>query len=302
MECVRDHPEMILRPEHFASFQSNWEPKPENLRRVAKELDIGLDSLVFVDDNPVERAAVRAMLPEVTVVELPSQPIGYLDALRSEPRLDVLRASVDDAKRAEMYQQEHRRKASSNVHESLEQFLEGLKMEATTGELAHGDLDRVHQLVSKTNQFNLTTRRHTAAYMDTLSKSPDAAVLWMRLKDRFGDLGLVCVGILQHVEGRQWEIDTLLMSCRVMGRGVEDAFLAFLHGTALERGAEYVRGVFVPTSRNIAVQDFYSSRGYRWVRDAPGGETEWELELTPESATWPSHIFRARTSLEADHA
>ena len=87
MEGVRDHPEMILRPEHFASFQSNWEPKPKNLQRVAQELDIGLDSLVFVDDNPVERAAVRAMLPEVTVVELPSQPIGYLDALRSEPRL-----------------------------------------------------------------------------------------------------------------------------------------------------------------------------------------------------------------------
>ena len=170
------------------------------------------------------------------------------------------------------------------------------------GEMTHGDLDRVHQLVSKTNQFNLTTRRHTAAHVDALSKSSDAAVLWTRLKDRFGDLGLVCVGILQRVEGPQWEIDTLLMSCRVMGRGVEDAFLAFLHSTAIDRGAQYVRGVFLPTARNTAVRDFYSSRGYRWVRDAPSGETEWELELTPESATWPSHILRAQASLEADHA
>ena len=200
-----------------------------------------------------------------------------------------------------MYQQERKRRVSSNSYESLEQFLEGLKMEATMGEMAHGDLDRVHQLVSKTNQFNLTTRRHTAAHVDALSKSPDAAVLWTRLKDRFGDLGLVGVGILQRVEGPQWEIDTLLMSCRVMGRGVEDAFLAFLHGIAIDRGAQYVRGIFLPTARNTAVQDFYSSRGYRWARDAPGGETEWELELTPECATWPRHILRAQASLEADH-
>lgn len=291
MEALRDHPEMLLRPGHFSAIEVGWTPKADSLRRIAKQLNIGLDSLVFVDDNPIERAAVRSELPEVMVVELPSNPLGFGMALCNLPLLDRVRLESEDLRRAEMYHEESRRRGLAEQVADAEEFLRDLRMVARVG-LADGlTLARIHQLVNKTNQFNLTTRRRSLEDLHQLSSAEGARVAWLRLEDRFGDMGLVCVGILRVEGGGVWEIDTFVMSCRVMGRHVEDAFLAYLAELARSGGGVRLRGSFVPTAKNTLVSGFYRNHGFTAVHeDAQGGV--FEHELGDLSITWPGVIGR----------
>ena len=261
-DMLDTHPEMLLRREHFAAICANWGAKPDSLRKIAQQLNIGLDSLVFLDDNPVERAAVRAELPMVHVVELPAEPLGYLAALGEVALLDQARLSAEDRTRAEMYRNETLRQQVAEQAGNVEDFLRDLDMLAQVGQAGPNTLERIHQLIQKTNQFNLTTRRHNLDDLRRLAESPDAAVAWLRLADRYGDLGLVCVGIIERLDDECWVIDTLLMSCRVMGRHVEDAFLSYLAELARAGGARRLRGVFRPTAKNTPVQTFYPDHGF----------------------------------------
>jgi FkbH-like protein len=291
LEALASHPEMLLRREHFAALAVNWGPKPEGLRKVAETLNIGLDSLIFIDDNPVERAQVRAELPQVHVVELPPSPLGYLEALRDVALLDRPRLLDEDRQRAAMYESDARRQEVQQKTTSVEGFLRELDMVAEVG-LANGKtLERVHQLVQKTNQFNLTTRRHKLDALRRLMDSPDAEVAWLRLRDRYGDLGLVCVGIIQQLESEAWAIDTLLMSCRVMGRHVEDAFLAYLADLARGHGAIRLRGSYAETAKNRPVRDFYPEHGFVELSAGPGERT-YEARLAAEAFPWPVAIRR----------
>lgn len=300
LDMLDTHPEMLLKREHFACICANWDAKPGNLRTIAQRLNLGLDSLVFIDDNPVERAAVSAELPMVHVVELPADPLGYLRVLAQVTRLDRPRLLAEDRQRADMVAHDAARLQVAEAATSVEEFLHNLQMVAQVGECDRNTLERIHQLINKTNQFNLTTRRHQLEDVRRMMDSPDAAVAWLRLSDRYGDLGLVCVGILTRMDDETWVIDTLLMSCRVMGRQVEDAFLAYLAQLARGQGARRLRGLYRPTAKNSPVKNFYAQHGFVAL-DLPGAQADeqwFEIELVPEALAWPLPIQRAGEPLQ----
>ncbi len=298
LDAFDSHPEMLLKRQHFAAIRANWNSKTDNLREIATALNIGLDSLVFIDDNPVERAAIRAELPMVHVVELPVDPLGYLAALADVALFDRPRLLDEDRRRAEMYQGEALRKQIEGQAATVEEFLQGLDMTAQVGTADANTLDRIHQLIQKTNQFNLTTTRHGIDELRQFMDSPRAAVAWLRLADRYGDSGLVCVGILRALDDDTWEIDTLLMSCRVMGRQVEHAFLSYLGELARNEGARRLRGVFRPTAKNAPVKDFYNVHGFAdcnaagFAEFSGQPERQYEIELTGDALPWPAVIHR----------
>ena len=292
LEVLNTHPEMVLRKEHFAAIYANWDPKPVNIRRIAEDLNIGRDSLVFLDDNPIERAQVRAELPEVKVVELPHDPIHFTATLLSEPWFDRPRVLAEDQKRADMYQIEVQRKSLRENASDISQFLKDLDMTATVGMCSASTIERIHQLVNKTNQFNLTTRRHSLEDIRSLSDTNDSNVLWLRLRDHFGDLGLVCVGIVRKIDKKNWEIDTLLMSCRVMGRKAEEAFLSYLAEVVRSKGGRSLNGVYFPTRRNHIVKDLYRSLGFSGRGDDGKGGGVFQLDLEEGRPLWPEIIRR----------
>ena len=291
-EALARHPEMVLRAGDFAAIEAHWEPKPESLRRIAAALHIGLDALVFLDDNPVERAAVRSALPMVEVVELPPEPWLVPSAIAQIAALDRPRLLEEDRARATMIAGDAHREEACRAASTVEDFLTGLGMVAEVGAIDALSLPRVHQLIHKTNQFNLTTRRHSADELGRLARSPEARAVWLRLGDRFGDLGLVCVGILRRVDGETWEIDTLLMSCRVMGRHVEEAFVHELLARAEAAGARRVRGVYRASARNHIVAGLYESVGFV-PHSTSGDESHYEIDLqSAVRPSWPAFIRR----------
>ena len=295
-DALARHPEMVLRAGDFAAIEAHWEPKPTSLRRIAAALHLGTDALVFVDDNPVERAAVRAELPTVEVVELPTEAWLVPAALGKVAAFDRPRLIDEDRARAGMISDDTRRDAARTTATTVDEFLESLNMTARVGVVDAVTLDRVHQLIHKTNQFNLTTRRHAIEELSRLSRSPDARAIWLRLSDRFGDLGLVCVGIVRRFDGDVWEVDTMLMSCRVMGRSVERAFLEELLARARAAGAKRVRGVYRRTDRNHIVSGFYEQAGFTALPPV-ADEAVHEMDLGPAVASlWPSFIRREESA------
>jgi FkbH-like protein len=286
--AFRHHPEMLIRWEDLAAVRINWEPKSGNLRAIAAELNLGADALVFFDDNPVERAEVRANAPEVRVVEVPADPLAYGDALARVWDFDQPSLSDEDRARATMYRLDRQRSALAATARSPDEFLASLEMVATVGEADAGTLGRVAQLVAKTNQFNLTTRRHGPAELAAMAADPATVVAWLRLADRFGDQGLVGVAILRR-EGEQGLIDTLLMSCRVMNRRVEQALAAYLVEHARRLGCRELIGHYLPTRKNGMVRDLYPRLGFTATDDTGG---RFALRLGETDITWPEVIQR----------
>lgn len=291
-ETLETHPEMLLKADHFSVVKASFGAKAEALQQIAAELNIGVDALVFVDDNPLERAQIRQALPSVRVVELPTDPMGYRAALLATVDLDRARFSAEDRKRSEMYQAEGLRRKFRQATQTVEQFLASLEMVAEVGLAGGQTLERIHQLIGKTNQFNLTTRRHTLEQVRAMMGSPDHRVAWLRLKDRFSDMGLVCVGIIARAADDTWEIDTLLMSCRVMGRGVEVAFLAYLAELARSEQAARLRGVYQQTRKNKPVVAFYPDHGFEPLAADQDAPSTYAKEITPDGFSWPETIRR----------
>jgi FkbH-like protein len=251
MEVLERHPEMLLRPEHFAAMRINWNDKAANLSEIAAELNIGIDALAFLDDNPVERQQVRGAAPEVTVIDLPEDPLQFARAVRDAPVFERLTLSEEDLRRGEMYQAQAELRKVESAAGSREDFYRSLKQEAEIGGVSAATLARVSQLTQKTNQFNLTTRRYTEEQIAKMAASPEWRVRWIRVRDTFSDNGLVGVAIL-HLQGSTWEIDTFLMSCRVIGRTVETAFLAHLIEEAEAGGGKRIQGWFLPDQEECA--------------------------------------------------
>jgi FkbH-like protein len=291
-EALDTHPEMILRSEHFAHIEANWDPKPINLPKIADKLNIGLDSLVFIDNNPLERAQVMAELPTVRVIDLPNDSVGYLAALHATPYLDRPRLLTEDRERAEMYSTESQRETFHMETRSVSEFLTELNMEVEVGTMDAGSVQRVHHLIQKTNQFNLTTRRHTTEDIRVMAEDSGDQVCWLRLADRFGGYGIVAAGIARKVDDVTWRIDSFVMSCRVMGKSVEDAFLAYLAERCQKKGARFLRGEYIPTPKNHIVADFYLNRGFGNVASAEDGIHLFEIELSETSLSWPDFIER----------
>jgi FkbH-like protein len=288
LEVLRDHPGMLLRPEHFAALRINWNEKAQNLREIAAELNIGLDAMAFLDDNPVERQQVREALPEVMVVELPADPIQYARTVLDCPVFERLTLSAEDLQRGSYYAAERQRAALDQSAASREDFYRSLEQEAEIAPVNALTLARVAQLTQKTNQFNLTTKRYTEQQIAELAKRPDWRVLSIQVRDRYADNGLVGVAIVHDEEG-VCEIDTFLMSCRVIGRTVETALVAALGEEARARGARRLEGWFLPTKKNAPAKDFYRNHGFRLVAETPAGQL-WAWDLADAGVRLPEWV------------
>jgi FkbH-like protein len=289
LEAIDQHPEMLLRREHFAAMRINWEEKASNLLSIAEELNIGTDQMVFLDDNPAERAWVRSQLPEVLVPEMPSDPAEYAGTLRSLRDFDALGWSEEDRGRTRMYRAESSRRALRKETVTLEEFYENLEMRVRIFTDPASIVPRVAQLTQRTNQFNLTTRRYTESEIRDFMASDSAEVLALRLEDRFGDSGVVGVAVTTRGEPA-WTIDSFLLSCRVLGRTVEDLLLAFIAKRAREVGAERLCGIYIPTRKNQAAAGFYEKHGF--IRDSSSGPDEhrWTLDLRDRCPAFPPWI------------
>jgi FkbH-like protein len=286
------HEDMLLRRSHFAAMYVNWEPKPQNMRAIATELNIGLDSLVFVDDNPAERARMRAELPEVFTPELPADPADYRSFLLGLDVFESLALTDEDRRRNEVYAQQRDRQAfaeSKPEGAALDGYLAGLEMVVDVFPADSASFARIAQLTNKTNQFNLTTRRYSEGQLMALL-ARGYRVYGMRVTDRFGDNGVVGVAILAPASADRWEVDTLLLSCRVMGRNVETALLSVLAEQARERGARSLRGWYLPTAKNAPARDCYERHGFRLVGTNDEGGELWEFDLITASLAAPDYL------------
>lgn len=288
LAVLRDHPEMLLRPADFAAVRMNWDDKAANLRAIAKELNVGIDTVALLDDNPAERDWVRSQLPEVHVIEATSDPLAMVEALRRSAVFERLALSVEDRARTEQYRQQQERVAAAESAGSVEDFLRALEMKATIDELRPGTLSRVSQLTQKTNQFNLTTRRYTEEQISRFAADPNQFVRTIRVTDRYGDNGLVGL-VMGRIENGRCEIDNLLLSCRVIGRDVETALLADAASIARTRGATTLAGHFRATAKNAPAGDVFARHGFTKVEETADGSA-WQLDLSRDSVTTPEWI------------
>ena len=281
-EVFAARPEIPLRPADFAAAEISWDPKHEGLLRIARTLNIGTDSLVFLDDNPAEIELIRQMLPEVEAVQMPSDPADYpavLDRLTLFERAAIL---DEDRNKTEQYRQNRERDELKTVAGDLSSYLESLGTELEIWRARPDDLPRAHQLFVKTNQFNLTTQRYTPADVERFAASPDHELWLARARDRFGDLGTIAVMLLER-DGDALVIDSYLMSCRAMGRGIETALTNHLKSRLHDTGASEIRARYLPTAKNKPVETLYDEQGFHLVETREGGEKWYFWASNPDS-------------------
>jgi FkbH-like protein len=264
------HENMALRLDDFAAFAANWNDKAQNLREIAQKLSLGLDSFVFLDDNPLEREWVRSQLPEVTVVELSPSVFHYVRDLDRGRHFFSLSLSQEDLARTEQYRGESKREALRSSAQSLDEFLAQLQLEASVVPVSAANLVRVAQLTNKTNQFNLTTRRYTEAQIRQLAERPGAWTGAFHLSDRMGSYGLIgLIFCTPAATPLHWEIDTWLMSCRALGRQMERFMFDCMMEAAAARGVREIMGVYRPTTKNGLVADLFEKLGFRECSRTP---------------------------------
>jgi FkbH-like protein len=294
MEALSGHPGMLLQPRDFAAMRINWNDKARNLREIAGELNIGLDTIAFLDDNPVERQQVREQAPEAIVIRLPEDPMDYARAVRDCPWFERLALSDEDRRRGAYYAAQRQRVELERSVTSKEDFYRGLDQVAEIAPVNAQTLARVSQLTQKTNQFNLTTRRYTEQQIAGMAAAPNWRVWSLRVKDRYADNGLVGVAIAR-VDGEVCEIDSFLMSCRVIGRTLETALLAHLAADARERGAKVLQGWFRPTKKNAPALEFYREHGFEVAERTEEGVL-WRLDLQEKEIRTPEWIKQINDS------
>jgi len=273
-----DLPGMVLSLEDFAAFRANWDPKPDNIRAIARDLNIGTDAMVFVDDNPAERAIVRQLLPEVAVVELTDDPSDYARLLDATGWFETPRLSQEDTIRTQQYQANTQREELLSSVDDYETYLQSLNQRAVIQPFEERHLDRITQLVNKTNQFNLTTRRENRSAIEARMRDERYLTAYVRLGDRFGDNGLISVWY-GRIDGTVLDIEQWLMSCRVFNRGVEQHLMNYIADQARRRGVERIQGSYLPTPKNKLVADLYERLGFTRTASQEDGGTEWELAL-----------------------
>jgi FkbH-like protein len=275
------HPDMLLRESDLALFQANWIDKPTNLEAVARELRIGLDSLVLLDDNAAERAQVRAALPMVGVPELPSDPAYFALYLASAGYFEALSFSDEDRKRVESYVANARRAELRDQVRDLGDYLSALEMVISLKPFDRIGRQRIAQLVNKSNQFNLTTRRYTEADIERFERDPAMFTLQVRLRDKYSDYGMiaVCIAGPSEADETAWEVDTWLMSCRVLGRKVEQAMLQALVTAAREAGKTAIYARYLKTEKNHMVAGLLDDLGFERTDEAPNGDRVYRLDV-----------------------
>jgi len=271
MKVIREHPDMILREKHFASIQINWDDKAQNIKQIAEEINIGLNSIVFFDDDKLNQERIKQEFPEVLTVDMPNDPSQYSSILTNLNDFNVLQKTEEDTKRGVMYAQQRQRKQFENTVSNLDQFLKQMDIKVKIKQSNGFLIPRISQLTLKTNQFNLTTRRYQEEEIRKFSKDENFEVGCAQVLDKFGDNGITGAYIVKKNE-TNWILDTFLLSCRVMGRGVEDAMLSHILKDAKNNGIEEFKAEFIPTLKNKPAENFLSDFGFRkhdnfWVYD-----------------------------------
>jgi FkbH-like protein len=281
LEPFEKHPEMVLRRTDIACFIANWSDKASNIRDIAKQLNIGLDSLVFLDDNPFERNLVRAELPMVAVPEVPDDPALVPRVLADAGYFEALSITPEDLERGRLYQSNLARETLRASVTDMDSYLRDLQMKLVWSRFDTTGLARTTQLINKTNQFNLTTRRYSEDEVAAVMNDPAAFGLQLRLLDRFGDNGIIGIVIGRRVadDATSVIIDTWLMSCRVLGRGVEAATLALVVSAAQTLGATRLIGEYLPTKKNGMVREHFPKLGFSALSEEPNGATRWVLDV-----------------------
>lgn len=281
LEPFNSHPDMALKREDIACFVANWSDKATNLREIADRLNIGIDSLVFADDNPAERAIVRRELPMVNVPELPDDPTSYAGCLADSGYFEALQITAEDGQRGAQYQQNVSRALNLSNATDMDGYLRSLEMEAVWEKFNQIGLSRIVQLINKTNQFNLTTRRVNDGEIAAMIEDQTALTLQIRLTDKYGDNGVIAIvaGSFE-ANSRRMHLQIWLMSCRVLGRGMEDETLNLVVAEATRLGASELVGSYCPTVRNGMVRDHYKRLGFTLLGEAPDGSTSWKLTIS----------------------
>jgi FkbH-like protein len=272
------HPDSVLKLEHFSAFKANWQPKHENLIAIAKELNLGIESFVFVDDNPAERAIVEAQLEGIAVPNVGNEVSAFAAIIDSGRYFETVAFSAEDLERATLYADNSRRTDFETKFADYGEYLDSLDMSAEIDEFKPVYMERIAQLTNKTNQFNLTTRRYTLAEMESIASSEQYITLYGKLRDRFGDNGLISV-VVGRRETNALHIDLWLMSCRVLKRDMEFAMLDVLVDRAVSNGLERLVGHYLPTKKNAMVAAHYANLGFLLLGSDEGGGSIWELSI-----------------------
>ena len=263
MEVIKKHPSMILREDNFACMKINWDDKVTNLQEISKELNIGLDSMVFFDDDLINQEFVKTSLPEVLVVELPNDSSQFAQIITKMKEFDVLKITEEDVKRNEMYLVQKKRTELKNKIVDFDEFLKQMNIEVNVKKADSFTIPRISQLTLKTNQFNLTTKRYQQEEISSFSSDKDRIVECVQVSDKFGDNGITGVYIIEKKDSKEWIIDTFLLSCRIMGRKVEEAMLYQIIEKAKNLGIKRIKGKFIPTKKNKPAENFYSDCGFK---------------------------------------
>lgn len=260
LDVFRNHPHMILKEKNFAAMRINWRDKSENLKELAEEINIGLDSMVFFDDDKFNRELVKKTLPMVEVEELPKDFSLYSSSIINSNYFDTLSLTYEDINKGKMYADENQRKNLKISFDNVNDYLKDLNMEIVFDEDNINDIERISQLTHKTNQFNMTTIRYSEEEISNLIENPNYYILTIRLSDKFGDYGLtgVCIIKLEKI----WLIETFLMSCRILGRKVEQAIISYIHDKAISSGSNGLAGKFEKTDRNSPAEEVYKNLGF----------------------------------------
>ncbi|MBW2976548.1 HAD-IIIC family phosphatase [Candidatus Woesearchaeota archaeon] len=280
LEVFRKHPDMILKEEHFAAMQVNWNDKISNMKAIAEELNIGLDSMVFIDDDKLSREIIRKALPEVLVAEMPGDPSLYLKTLMEINDFNTLQITEEDKKKGKMYAEQRKRTELQKAATDITGYLKNLEMAVKIEKSNSFNIPRISQLTQKTNQFNMTTRRYMEEDIKKFSASNKFLVVSIKVEDKFGDNGITGAAIAE--KGRdKWRIDTFLLSCRVIGRRVEEALLAYVLKEAKKEKAKAMIGEFIPTKKNVVAKDFFKDNHFKLIKKEKEMEI-WEYDLARE--------------------
>ncbi|MDD5675909.1 MAG: HAD-IIIC family phosphatase [Chitinivibrionales bacterium] len=284
LEVIERHPAMLIRPNMISCFRINWEDKPKNIIEIAQELGIGLDAIMFVDDNPAERELMRASLPEVEILELPKDPSYYAQTLRNCTRFWPLQITKDDAAKGSFFSQEKLRKQAHRLSANKTAYFLNVNITATIAPNSPESLPRITQLFNKTNQFNLTTIRYTQTELEEILKDPASHLIYMALSDNFGDYGIIAAALI-----RKDTIVAFVMSCRSFGKQAEKAFLIYLLNFLKKRGRHEVWGHYIPSPKNEMTKDFYGSNGFT-LETITETERRWRFDLNNPIQAYPDWI------------
>ena len=292
VECWDKHPSILINESHLSAYKINWKDKPQNIREIAEELNIGLDSIVFIDDNPVERERVRFELPQISVPEYPSHPYMLPEFFKTvyQQYFQIHDLTKEDKNKTEQYKSNLERKGFRRKFTNLDEYFSSLEMQLDLYECNELNISRIAQMTQKTNQFNLTTKRYSEEQLRNISKN-NGLIHCLSVKDRFGDSGITAASIVL-VEKNTATIDLFLLSCRILGRRIESVYLMCLSNVLFEMGITKIDSKYIPTSKNKQTEEFYEKEGFIMVNEDRLGTKHFTMNLSATKKTSPIYKIK----------